>query len=165
MPNSTNSASGLLHLSEISRSWIRNIRDYVREKQKMSLKVLRVDHEKGYIDLSLRRVIKRESIEKVKLRKKERIRVKLVKVRGTIEVRCMKPNGIKYIQESFASAKKSEKTKDTKIEFLVTTAPKYSVEVTAENWKRAEELLQKVSQTVVTNVTKAGGQGSFRREK
>ena len=225
---------GLLHVSEISSSWIRNIRDFVRENQKMVLKVLRVDPEKGHVDLSLRRVTKRERIEKIKSWKKERkaeallrgvaekvglpvdevyqkagalleekyglyegfekvvkegaevltklgvpkdvatafvqvaeerIRVKLVKVRGTIEVRCMKPNGVKCIQDSFTNAKKSEKAKDAKIEFYVIAAPKYSVEVSADNWKRAEELLQKVSQGVVTNVTKAGGQGSFRREK
>src|SRR4030066_1260708 len=63
---------GLLHVSEISSSWIRNIRDFVREGQKMVLKVLRVDVEKGHIDLSLRRVTKRERIEKIKFWKKDR---------------------------------------------------------------------------------------------
>jgi len=226
---------GLLHVSEISSSWIRNIRDFVRENQKMILKVLRVDPEKGHVDLSLRRVTKRERIEKIKSWKKERksdallrgvaeklalpveevyqkagspledkcglyegfeklvkdgpevltklgasqemanvfaqvaeerIKVKLVKVRGTIiEVRCTKPNGVKCIQDAFTSAKKAEKTRDSKIEFSVIAAPKYSVEVAADNWKRAEEVLQKVSQAVVTNVSSTGGQGSFRRDK
>ena len=63
---------GLLHVSEISSSWIRNIRDFVREGQKIVLKVLRVDLEKGHIDFSLRRVTKRERIEKVLSWKKER---------------------------------------------------------------------------------------------
>ena len=63
---------GLLHVSEISSSWIRNIRDFVREGQKMVLKVLRVDLEKGHIDLSLRRVTKSERIEKILSWKKER---------------------------------------------------------------------------------------------
>src|SRR5512136_35635 len=63
---------GLLHVSEISSSWIRNIRDFVREGQKVVLKVLRVDQEKGHIDLSLRRVTKRERIDKVKSWKKDR---------------------------------------------------------------------------------------------
>jgi translation initiation factor 2 subunit 1 len=225
---------GLLHVSEISSSWIRNIRDFVRENQKMVLKVLRVDVEKGHIDLSLRRVTKRERIEKIKSWKKERkaeallrgvaekvglpaeevyqkagvlleekyglyegfektaregaealttlgiaedlakafaqvaeerIRVKLVKVKGVIELRCMKPNGVKCLQDAFTSAKKTEKAKDADVKFYVIAAPKYSVEVAAENWKRAEEVLQKVSQNVVTNITKQGGQGSFKREK
>lgn len=225
---------GLLHVSEISSSWIRNIRDFVREGQKMVLKVLRVDTEKGHIDLSLRRVTKREKIEKIKSWKKdrkaeallrevaekvglsdeevyekagvlveekyglyegfekvvkegtevltkigvpeslakafaevaeERIHVKMVKVKGTLEIRCMKPNGVKIIRDSFLDAKKAEKTKDADVRFYVVAAPKYSVEVLAENYKRAEEVLQKVAQSVVSNVVKAGGQGTFRREK
>jgi len=224
---------GLLHVSEISSSWIRNIRDFVRENQKLVLKVLRVDSEKGHIDLSLRRVTKREKIEKIKSWKTERkadallrgvaekaslsveevyaqagkvieenfglyegfekasregfevltkvgvteklaktfaevaaerIRVKLVKVKGTIEVRCMKPNGVKVIQEAVVKAAETEMAKDADARFYVVAAPKYSVEVLAENYKRAEELLQKVSLRVVDNVTGAGGQGSFRRE-
>ena len=64
---------GFLHISEISSARIRNIRDFVRENQKMVLKVLRVDLEKGHIDLSLRRVTKRsESVEKIKSWKKDR---------------------------------------------------------------------------------------------
>lgn len=40
-----------------------------------------------------------------------------------------------------------------------------SVEISAENYKRAEEILQKVSQSAISNVIKAGGQDTFRREK
>lgn len=56
---------GFLHISEISSSWIRNIKDYVRENQKLVLKVLRVNPRRGQIDLSLRRVSKREKREKL----------------------------------------------------------------------------------------------------
>ncbi|HSQ48124.1 MAG TPA: translation initiation factor IF-2 subunit alpha [Candidatus Deferrimicrobiaceae bacterium] len=224
---------GLLHVSEISSSWIRNIRDFVREGQKVVLKVLRVDHEKGHIDLSLRRVTKRERIDKVLSWKKERkaeallhgvaekvglssdevyqktgpsiatkfdlyeafeksavegpevlaelgvpenlakafsevaqerIHVKMVKVRGVLEVRVTKPNGVKVIKEAFTKAK-SDKVKDANIKLYVIAAPKYSLEVQAENYKRAEDVLQKTAQNVVTLITKAGGQGNFRREK
>jgi translation initiation factor 2 subunit 1 len=89
----------------------------------------------------------------------------MVKVKGTLEVRCMKPNGVKIIKDSFLSAKKAEKSKDADIKFYVIAAPKYSVEVSAENYKRAEEVLQNVAESVVSNVVKAGGQGTFRREK
>ena len=64
-----------------------------------------------------------------------------------------------------AAQKNRKKSKDAKIEFAVIAAPKYSVEVSADNWKRAEEVLDKVSENVVANITKAGGHGSFKREK
>jgi translation initiation factor 2 subunit 1 len=225
---------GLLHRSEISSSWIRNIRDFVREGQKLVLKVLRVDPEKGHVDLSLRRVTKREKIEKTMAWKKERkaealirgvaektglpvqeiydkagtlmeneyglyegfekalkegaesltkigipeeiakaifdvgqerIRVQMVRVKGTAELRCMKPNGVKIIKEAFSNAKKSEKLGSTKLRFYVIAAPKYSIEVLAEDYKRAEETFQRVAENIVSSVAKAGGQGSFKREK
>ncbi len=225
---------GFLHISEISSARIRNIRDFVRENQKMVLKVLRVDVEKGHIDLSLRRVTKRERIEKVKLWKKdrkgdallhvlaertgltkeevyqkvgavleenyglydgfertlkegtsaltklnvpedlakaafqvaeERIRVKTVKVWGVLEVRCSRPNGVKCIQDAFIETKKAHGSKDSQIHFSVIAAPKYRVEVIADNWKQAEEVLDKVSQGVVTSIVDLGGSGQFKRQK
>ena len=225
---------GLLHVSEVSSSWIRNIRDSVREGQKSVVKVLRVDTEKGHIDLSLRRVTKRERIERVLSWKKgrkaeallkgvaekvhvpvqevyekagaavdsefglddgfekaakegpevltkigvpenfakafaevatERIHVKMVKVKGILEIRCLKANGVRLIKESFLSAEKAEKAKDAEVRFYVKAAPKYSIEALAENYKRAEEVLQKASQSVISNIAKAGGQGSYTREE
>jgi len=49
-------ASGIIHISEVSPGRIRNIRDFVREGKVVICKVLRVNKERGYIDLSLRRV-------------------------------------------------------------------------------------------------------------
>ena len=49
-------AKGMIHISEISSRWIKNIRNFVRIGQKIVLKVVRVEKEKGHIDLSLRRV-------------------------------------------------------------------------------------------------------------
>jgi len=225
---------GLLHISEISSSWIRNIRDFIREGQKVVLKVLRVDIEKGHIDLSLRRVTKREKIEKIMFWKrerkaetllrsvaekiglsleeayekagapmekeyglyegfekvvkegisaltkigvpeeiataiaeiaKERMHVPMVKVKGIVELRCMKPKGVKIIKEAFLNTKKAEKSREAKLRFYVIAAPKYCVEVMAENYKQAEAVLQKVAENLVSHVVKAGGQGVFRREK
>ena len=63
---------GLLHVSEVASRWVRNIRDYVREGQKVVLKVLRVKPEKGQVDLSRRRVTKRDKKEKLLSWKKDR---------------------------------------------------------------------------------------------
>jgi len=225
---------GLLHISEISSSWIRNIRNFVREGQKVVLKVLRINVEKGHIDLSLRRVTKREKIEKVMSWKRERkaeallrsvaektglspeevyekagtliemeyglyegfekvvkdgvealtkigmpqelataiadvarerIRIPMVKVKCIVELQCMKPNGVKIVKEAFLNAKKAEKSRNAKLRFYVVAAPKYRIEVLAENYKHGEAVLQRVAENVVSNVMKAGGKGVFRREK
>ncbi len=63
---------GLLHVSEVASRWVRNIRDYVREGQKVVLKVLRVHPQKGHVDLSRRRVTKRDKKEKIQSWKKDR---------------------------------------------------------------------------------------------
>ncbi len=65
--------SGLIHISEISPGRIRNIRDYVVEGKVIVCVVLRINEERGYIDLSLRRVNEREKkkiIEKIKQEQK-----------------------------------------------------------------------------------------------
>lgn len=48
--------NGLIHISEISPGRIRNIRDFVKEGKVIVCKVLKINKERGYIDLSLRRV-------------------------------------------------------------------------------------------------------------
>ena len=63
---------GLVHISEISTTWVRNIRDHARQGQKLVLKVLRVNTQRNQIDLSLRRVTGREKSEKMLEWKKER---------------------------------------------------------------------------------------------
>ncbi len=65
-------AEGLLHISEVSSRWVRNIRNHVRERQKTILKVLRVNAEKMHINLSLRRVTEREKRERLLQWKHER---------------------------------------------------------------------------------------------
>ncbi|MHA1726181.1 MAG: translation initiation factor IF-2 subunit alpha [Promethearchaeota archaeon] len=48
-------ARGMVHISEISSRWVKNIRNYLREGQRVVLRVLRVDPVKGHVDLSYRR--------------------------------------------------------------------------------------------------------------
>lgn len=54
-----------VHISEISRTWVKNIRNHVREGQRIVAKVLRVDPKKGHVDLSIKRVP--EQMKKVKI--------------------------------------------------------------------------------------------------
>lgn len=47
---------GFIHISEISSTWVRNIRNHIHENQRVVVKILKVDEEKMHIDCSLRRV-------------------------------------------------------------------------------------------------------------
>ena len=42
---------GMNHISEVASSWVRNIRNFVRERQKIVAKVLSINERKGHIDL------------------------------------------------------------------------------------------------------------------
>jgi len=57
---------GMIHLSWRGSGWIKNIRDHVRENQRVVCKVLAVDRQKGTIDLSLRMVTEWEKEQKLK---------------------------------------------------------------------------------------------------
>jgi translation initiation factor 2 subunit 1 len=69
---------GLIHISEVSPGRIRNIRDYVKEGKVVVCKVLRVNQEKGHIDLSLRRVNESQRRAKLEEIKKEQFAEKIV---------------------------------------------------------------------------------------
>ena len=66
-------ARGMIHVSEVSSRWIKNIRNYVRIGQVIVCRVLRVDQSKGHVDLSLRRV---NSAQKKKVLKERKYAVK-----------------------------------------------------------------------------------------
>lgn len=225
---------GLLHISEVASGWIRNIRHFVREGQKVVLKVLRVDAEKRHVDLSLRRVTKRDKREKLlswkKDRKadtllrsaseklkipykeiyqkagaliehefggvyeglekaakegvevllgigvprdmaetiaeiaKEKIRLPMVKVKGTLKLQCTKPKGVAIIREALLSAQEIGKPPGARVRVYLVAPPRYRIEVSAEEYKEAERILQRGAEKALETITKLGGQGTFERE-
>ncbi|MCX8170614.1 MAG: translation initiation factor IF-2 subunit alpha [Candidatus Bathyarchaeota archaeon] len=225
---------GFLHISEISSGWIRNIRDHVREGEKVVLKVLRVDPSRNQIDLSLRRVTQREKREKILLWKRsrkaesllrsaaqklnmsleklydvisdpfrrnfsdiydgleaaaregegvlvkaglpkgvaevlaaiarEKIKVTTVKVRGTLNLTCIKPDGVLRIKEAMLKAKEAGSTSKSSVNIYVIAPPKYQVEVIAKDYKEANVILKKVADTAISVITSLGGEGSFTPE-
>ena len=65
--------SGMIPISEIAPGRIRNIRDFVKEGKKVVCKVLRIDKEKGHVDLSLRRVNDAQRRQKLSQIKQEQL--------------------------------------------------------------------------------------------
>ena len=73
-----NERRGLIPISEIARGWIKYIRDFVREGQKVVCKVLNVDPDRGHIDLSLKDVNEHQRREKIHEWKNEQKAVKWI---------------------------------------------------------------------------------------
>jgi translation initiation factor 2 subunit 1 len=62
---------GFIHISEIKAGWVKYVRDYVREGQKIVCKVLNVDPSRGHIDLSLKDVNEHQRRAKIQEWKNE----------------------------------------------------------------------------------------------
>ncbi|HIJ98690.1 TPA: translation initiation factor IF-2 subunit alpha [archaeon] len=222
---------GMIHISEIASKWIRNINDYVKDGQRVVLRVLRVDRERGHIDLSLKSVKaaqRKETLEHFKreqrakklielaaerLKEKEKISeianslsekfdslfvvlqksltedenafegakipenwkkelVKIAKenleiprvtIKANLELLSKASNGIEVIKGALTKALKTHKGKDTELTLKYLGAPRYRLEITAPNYKIAEQTLDKFSKEVMAEVTKAQGSAKLVR--
>lgn len=225
---------GLLHISEISSTWVRNIRNHVRERQKVVLQVLRIDPAHGHIDLSLRRVSMDERRKKIEDWKKnrraeallksaantlklnerelfeeagiklidsfgsmyngleaaakkgvealtevgiskkvaetltdiaeEKIVVGGVTIQGIFEITSMDPRGVESIKETLLGTIKLAEKEDAETIISSLGAPKYRIEVTAEDYKKAEAVLDKIVTTIKSSWSSIDGDFSFSRE-
>jgi translation initiation factor 2 subunit 1 len=224
----------LLHISEISSRWVRNIRNHVRENQKVVLQVLRVDLSKGQVDLSLRRVNKDDRRKKIeqwkKTRKaetllkqaatelkvtpedlydeiipklneaqiqlydaleqaakkgakiftdagikaktadalaaiaKEKIVVKGVTIQGVFEVTAMGSRGVEEIKGLFRGVKDLGEETESAVNIYTLGAPKYRVEVTAEDYKKAELALDRIVKHAEKDWSSHEGAIAFKRD-
>jgi len=62
---------GMIHISEVSGKWVRDIKKYVKLNKTYVAKVVRVDEGKGHINLSLKRVSKIDKTRKMQTYKNE----------------------------------------------------------------------------------------------
>lgn len=70
--------TGMIHISEIAPGRIKNIREHVTKGKKLVCKVINVNKEKGYIDLSLRRVSETQKRQKANEIKREQLSEKII---------------------------------------------------------------------------------------
>jgi translation initiation factor 2 subunit 1 len=71
---------GFIHVRDVATGWVKYIRDFVREGQKIVCKVLGVDSTKGHIDLSLKSVNEHQKREKIQQWKNEKKAEKLLEI-------------------------------------------------------------------------------------
>jgi translation initiation factor 2 subunit 1 len=95
---------------------------------------------------------------------KEKIIIPTVKVHGVIELKSDSPDGIKIIKSALLEAK-NVKGGSAGIDIKYLGAPRYRIEVKAENYKIAEKALEASTQKVRESIEKRGGSFSFKRER
>ncbi|MGI6008516.1 MAG: translation initiation factor IF-2 subunit alpha [Methanomethylophilus sp.] len=71
---------GFIHVRDIATGWVKYIKDYVKEGQKIVCKVLGVDSQKGHIDLSLKSVNDHQKRERIQQWKNEKKATKLLEI-------------------------------------------------------------------------------------
>jgi len=71
---------GFIHIAEVATGWIKYIRDYVREGQKVVCKVIKVDLAKRQVDLSLKSVNEHQKREKIQEWKNQQKAEKLLEL-------------------------------------------------------------------------------------
>jgi len=73
---------GMIHVSEVSGRWVRDIKNFVKKGKQYIAKVTRVDKGKGYINLSLKRVPKKSKERKLQEYKQEERAEKMLELLG-----------------------------------------------------------------------------------
>ncbi len=74
------SREAFIHVSEIATGWVKYIRDYVKEGQKIVCKVVEVDRTKGHVNLSLKQVNDHQRREKIQQWKNENKARKIIDI-------------------------------------------------------------------------------------
>ena len=226
---------GFVHISEVASTWIKNIRDFVKEGQKVVAKVLNVDKAKGHIDLSIRRVSEAQRKNKIQEWKRsqksdklleivskelkktlkqaykeagfpleekygetytgleeltisgaeafkglnipeewtkplikvanENIVLPSVNITGYLDLRCLLPNGIDIIKEALIFARDADYGEGIMVETKYIKSPRFSVNVTAPEYKEAEGALKAVADRAIEKMKELGGEGTFKREQ
>ncbi len=226
---------GFIHISEVASTWIKNIRDFVREGQKTVAKVLDVDRAKGHIDLSIRRVSEAQRKNKIQEWKrvqksdklleiaakeikktleqaykepgfalegkygeiytaleemtisgkevfkdlnipkeweeplikvaKENIVLPTVDITGYLDLRCVLPNGVDVIKESLIYARDAKYGEGIKVDARYIKSPRFSINVTAPEYKEAEEALKLCTDRALERIKELSGEGTFKREQ
>ncbi|OGI15821.1 hypothetical protein A3K63_00450 [Candidatus Micrarchaeota archaeon RBG_16_49_10] len=73
---------GMIHISEVSGKWVRDIKKIVKKDKKYSARVLKVDESNGHINLSLKRLSKKNKEQKLQEYKNEEKAEKILEEMG-----------------------------------------------------------------------------------
>ncbi len=95
------------------------------------------------------------------------IEIKRVKVSGVFTLRSLAPDGVERIREVLLKARDAAAgaEKDIEVKLYTIGAPRYRIEITAYDYKKAEHALSEALKAAEETAKKLGVEYSFTREK
>ncbi|MDW7727164.1 MAG: translation initiation factor IF-2 subunit alpha [Candidatus Methanoperedens sp.] len=94
----------------------------------------------------------------------ENLKKPQVDISGYVDLTCPNPDGIEVIRKALIKANEADGD-DIKVDVSYVGAPRYRINVIAPDYKKAENILKKSSDSAIKIVQKAGGTGEFFRHK
>ena len=110
----------------------------------------------GY-DLLIRKGIPEKLARAIREIAEKQMEIKEAFVKTSVELRCLKPNGINIIKKILEDAKQKNN-----LEIKYISAPKYYLYIKTKDAKSGERKIKEVAEEIVNNITKLGGEGSVR---
>jgi translation initiation factor 2 subunit 1 len=86
-------------------------------------------------------------------------------VKGILELQNPKPKGVLIIKDTLNHVKEVGESEDAEVTVYLVSPPKYRIVVSAEDYKSAENVMEKATESALKFIAKNGGTGSFKREK
>ena len=124
-----------------------------------------VIYQKEGVDVMLNLGIDKELAVTLEAIAKEKIQIALVNVKGIMELQNPKPKGVLLIKETLKTVEAVGESEGADVTVYLVSPPKYRVVVSAEDYKSAERVLDRVTKSALKTISKSGGTGSFKREK
>lgn len=77
-------AEGMIHVSEVSGKWVHDIREFVKLNKQYVAKVVKIDYQKNFINLSLKRVNRQDEKQKMNFFRREQRAEKMLEQAGVL---------------------------------------------------------------------------------
>ncbi|MCD5409510.1 MAG: translation initiation factor IF-2 subunit alpha [Methanocellales archaeon] len=107
--------------------------------------------------------ISREYADAITKVAKENVKIGRVNITGYVDLTCPLPDGITVIKKALKAAGKIDIV-DVELDIIYMGAPRYMINVTAPDYKKAENALRKAAEVAVKVVERADGAGKFYRQ-
>lgn len=94
---------------------------------------------------------------------KEKLKLPEIQLRATLNLHDHSKEGIEHIKKAFKNTNTLIKKKHYKAKFIYLSAPKYSLEIKAPDYKAGESILKEISDNLVKEITNLGGIGEWQK--